>query len=202
MSSQPVVDSLRISILKAAMELMQADGSDFSLRQLERHVGIASATRARIFGTRDSIFAGLLGPNIAPIRERFERRLDDPDKADVLVAWIRSVAQLTLYLPGTADGLIRSLVSPASPLHPQMSDLALMATELLHKAYDERRIAHPYEGAILVSVVLSAVAAADAVYGGGRGTQDLRQAFVSKALFLSMAGLGLPDDGILMADPQ
>jgi AcrR family transcriptional regulator len=123
---------LRASILRSAEDLIRdTGGTDFTMRNLADHAGVALATPYGLFGSKAAVFYALLQDCVNEIDRQVERQVV-PEAIEQMLAVSRISADLYGSDPVLYRPLLRFLVGSHAPEH----HLALFsrAMKLWHSA--------------------------------------------------------------------
>ncbi|MER7913120.1 MULTISPECIES: helix-turn-helix domain-containing protein [unclassified Streptomyces] len=152
----------RERILEAAAEVVGAEGTQASLRDVARRAGIGLGTLYRHFPTRDDLLEALLRTGFDRLAARADELLADdlpPERA--LSLWLGEFTLRSGSFRGLPASLMATLGDEESALHASCAAMRAAAGRLLRAAQDDGRIRPDVDGTDLFALANAVSWAAD-----------------------------------------
>ncbi|KOX18475.1 MULTISPECIES: TetR/AcrR family transcriptional regulator [unclassified Streptomyces] len=144
----------RERILAAAAEVVGAEGTQASLRDVARRAGIGLGTLYRHFPTRDDLLETLLRTGFERLAARADELLaDDLPSERALALWLGEFTLRSGSFRGLPASLMATLGDEESALHASCVAMRAAAGRLLRAAQDDGRIRPDVDGTDLFALV-------------------------------------------------
>ena len=127
-------------MLDAARTVVAQQGTDASLREVARRVGVGIGTFYRHFPTREALLEALLRDGFDQLADAAAALHDHPDPGTALTDWLRQLATGATLYDGLPSAVLQALHDTDSPLHSACARLRQAAADLLERAQEAGQI--------------------------------------------------------------
>ncbi|SHN46096.1 TetR/AcrR family transcriptional regulator [Cryptosporangium aurantiacum] len=121
-------------LLDAAREAVAQHGAETSLDDIARRAGVGSGTLYRHFPTRAALLSAVFHEQVEDLCREAARRLNDPDPAAALGAWLEAVVLHSIRYRGLATSLRSAWLAEGGDLTWCYTTMEGAAERLLNRA--------------------------------------------------------------------
>lgn len=169
-------------ILAVSRDLLAAEGSQTSMREIARTAGVGLGTLQRHFPTREDLLEALLRTSFDVLAERaIELGQSEPSDA-ALVTWLREIVDVAHRYSGAIKSMVAAIEDDKSALHASCTAMKAAGTRLLTSAQNDGKARTDVDGADLFALVGALAWVADQPALASRS--DRLMALMSDALFV------------------
>ena len=124
-------------LLLVAREVVTAQGTEVSMRDIARRAGVGLATLLRHFPTREALFEAVLCTNLDALKQSADELEASKAPGEALVAWVRELLAFLQSYRGVVDMMAAAHSNTDSALYVSCSAVHAAGARLLQRAQAE-----------------------------------------------------------------